>query len=317
MSAGMTRCLLSAAGFRAPGVIRTPHAGDVVARRSAFVPAPVASLDSGLLVAAARRLGFDPTDRQSLIDLVAEAVTRLAWRDGPMEDWHAVPHSRISDAEMMRANAAVTRRSRDLLNRLLPAVPAMSASTGVEVGQLFAELRAALTDLRQHLPDGRTLADLAPDQLELVRFREHVRGYGDLWAQLLLEAGLPRALTLLACYGAKFCSRWWLAPAWPGLVDEFLRRVEDPNRWRDPALTEHVQRLGPPPEMLHLRRLLLAGPDRLSGGTAVYCLRAGIGALSPQDCGLAPSPRRVLPPEYFRLVDLPLSMRQPLDRPSA
>jgi hypothetical protein len=54
-----------------------------------------------------------------------------------------------------------------------------------------------------------------------------------------------------------------------------------------------------------LRRLLLAGPDLLSASTAGYCLRAGLGALLPQDCGLQPLPRHALPPEYFRLVDWP------------
>src|SRR3954453_10902814 len=48
------------------------------------------------------------------MDLVAVAMTRLAWRDGPVEEWHST--GRISNSEMMRANAATTRVFRKMLN---------------------------------------------------------------------------------------------------------------------------------------------------------------------------------------------------------
>jgi hypothetical protein len=80
--------------------------------------------DEGALARdAARKLGFDPDDRGSLADLAAVGIARLAWRDRPVEDWHAVPQRRISDSEMMRASAAVTRAVRDLLAAELPSSP--------------------------------------------------------------------------------------------------------------------------------------------------------------------------------------------------
>jgi hypothetical protein len=41
-----------------------------------------------------------------MMDLAAVAMVRLAWRDGPVEDWHKEGH--ICNSEMMRANAATT-----------------------------------------------------------------------------------------------------------------------------------------------------------------------------------------------------------------
>ncbi|WP_131770453.1 hypothetical protein [Candidatus Protofrankia californiensis] len=57
-------------------------------------------------------LGVDPDNNAALIDLAAVTVTRMAWRDGPVEDWHAGPESQLGDAEMMRANAATTPGAR-------------------------------------------------------------------------------------------------------------------------------------------------------------------------------------------------------------
>jgi hypothetical protein len=72
-------------------------------------------VDLEVLRPAIRRLGFDPNDPSQLTDLAAVAITRLAWRDGPVEDWHAVPDRRISDGEMMRATVATTRFVRNLI----------------------------------------------------------------------------------------------------------------------------------------------------------------------------------------------------------
>jgi hypothetical protein len=52
----------------------------------------------------------------AVFDLAAVAIARLAWRDSPLENWHAAADSRISDAELMRATVNVTRRVRGLLD---------------------------------------------------------------------------------------------------------------------------------------------------------------------------------------------------------
>ena len=39
-------------------------------------------------------------------DLAAVAVARMAWRDGPVEDFHASADSQLDDAQMMRGGSA-------------------------------------------------------------------------------------------------------------------------------------------------------------------------------------------------------------------
>lgn len=91
------------------------------------------------------------------------------------------------------------------------------------------------------------------------------------------------------------------------LVVEFIQRIEDPRRWRSGWETNNLRRLGRPPDNLtthQLRERLLAGPDQLSAATATYCLRAGLGAIPPHECGLPPVRRHLLPIHYLGLVDL-------------
>jgi hypothetical protein len=69
---------------------------------------------------AARHLGVNPQVRAQVLDLASVAIARLAWRDSPVEGWHADPDSRISDPELMRANAATTRLTRRILELHVP-----------------------------------------------------------------------------------------------------------------------------------------------------------------------------------------------------
>lgn len=115
----------------------------------------------GLAVAG---FGADPAARGVLADLIAVGVARTAWRDGPVEDWHAGPDSRISDAEMMRSNAAMTRLVRDVLRTWLP--PAWwdwDAHEGLRTGAVmsWSMISRELTQRGLILPDGRTLGELA------------------------------------------------------------------------------------------------------------------------------------------------------------
>jgi hypothetical protein len=49
----------------------------------------------------------DRSARDIVVDLAALGVTRLAWLDSLVEDWHIL--GRLRPSELMRANAAVTR----------------------------------------------------------------------------------------------------------------------------------------------------------------------------------------------------------------
>jgi len=247
--------------------------------------------DQGVLAReVAWKLGFDPDDRSSLADLAAVGIARLAWRDSPVEDWHAVPQQRISDSELMRASAAVTRAVRDLLVTELPPSPWPRDSVGDDgdADRMFADLAGMLSAPVRRLPDGRTLEELAPAREDLMAFVGHVQEHARWWADRAARHGLHEVLLVLACHAALWCRRWWLAPDWPYLIGEFGRRVSDPGH-----RAAYAQDAGPPPDVAsgsELRDLLAAGPDRLTAQLASYCLRAGLGDLRPADYGRSVPP---------------------------
>ena len=100
--------------------------------------------------------------------MAAIAINPLAWRDSPVEDWHAAPACRISDADLIRTNAAVTRGVRGLLT----ATPTGERhrldgeASGDDFGGPAAAVSGALTDPGRLLPDGRRLHRLAPSAVQ-------------------------------------------------------------------------------------------------------------------------------------------------------
>jgi hypothetical protein len=169
------------------------------------------------------RLGFDPDEGERVKDLAAVAITRLAWRSSPVEDWHSIRHQRIDDGEIMHANAAATRLVREILtDRAQPQ------------GDLFGQVARILTDPDRLLPDGRRLTDFAPSVTELASYQVHVDACCAGWTQAVAGTCLADVLTLLACRAAIFNWHWWLSTGWPQLVDTFIQRLDQPQRWRDP-----------------------------------------------------------------------------------
>lgn len=249
-------------------------------------------------------MGFDPAERHWLVDLTAVAMTRVAWRDSPVEDWHAL--GRMPNPDMMRANAVMTRRLRDVLELQVPKPP-VGYLPRAEAERMLTSVHAALTDPDRRLPDGRTLLEFASGRGAWAQFDQHVRDCCGRWREVLAESDLSTALLLFGCIGARYCSRWWLTPGWPLIVEEFVRRLADPTRWPGDFWGPRVQRLGPPPEFAggRLRELLLEGPDRLTAATARHCLSTGLGDLFPYECGLPRLTRRILPLEYRQLIEPP------------
>jgi hypothetical protein len=174
------------------------------------------------------------------------------------------------------------------------------------LGAQLAAVSGVLTDPERRLPDGRALHRLAPDAEQLASYTEHVVNLTRHWAQLANRVGAHVTLAMLACAGVAACPRWWLAPDWPWLVEEFITRLGNPSRWGSPTMSAHVTRLAIPVEAADvgaLRRTLLTGPDHLTTALARFCLQAGIGHLLPQHYGRPPRQRRVLPEPYRALVD--------------
>jgi hypothetical protein len=252
-------------------------------------------VDMALVDNVAVQLGFDAGNLDQVADVAAVAVTRLAWRDGPVEDWHSARFGRINDVEMMRANAATTR-----------AVRAVLASD--DIGDVFWGVNEVLSDPRRRLPDGRMVVDLSPSPSEFDEYQAHVAACCERWGAVAAGCGIDVVLALVACRGATFNWKWWRSTGWQRLVDRFIRRLDQPWRSSTPLeLFNHrpVRDLPDDLTLQGLRTALITGPDTLTAASASYCLRAGISAVGPLECGLPTARRRLLPPGYLDLVDIP------------
>ena len=236
----------------------------------------IGGFDLGLLRQGATELGVDLDNRGTVLDLAAVVVTRLAWRDGPVEGWQRGSNSRISGGEMMRASAATTRLVRALLDAQVPALPWPAGTEFADrPGVVFLAIGEALADPDRRLPDGRRMADVAPNRRQLDMYCRQARGLCRRWADMADGVGLHTALLLLACWAAATCRHWWLAPDWPQLVDRFVGQLDDPRCAAGDPRALDCER--PLPDRGQLRRQLLDGPDRLSSQAAEFCARSGVG----------------------------------------
>jgi hypothetical protein len=206
-------------------------------------------------------LGVDATDREVVLDLAAVGATWVAWRNGPVEDWHSRPGSCIRDAELARATVSVTRDVRMILAARKERVHA--------IGTLVL-IAAAVADLDRWLPDGRTVGALAPDSEERELFVRFVHGAERRWRALATELGVEAVLQMLACAAGWRVHHWWSTPWWPARVARFLDRVESLR-----VESGDVQKRWHEPDALH--RTLLLGLDHLDTRTVARCLGAGLG----------------------------------------
>lgn len=266
------------------GRLRSPSVGDEAGTPLTTVPFRLDVRELGRL-ARQRRLAV--RDRSSLLDLAAVGITKLAWRNSLVEDWHSVRYRRIGQAEMMRANAATTRAVRQVLLRHRPHDPA----------GLFTAVATVIADPNRRLPDGRRIREFAPDEVQYATFRYEATAVCREWAEQAARHGVPAVLLAVACEAGRGTSRrWWLGPDWATVVAEFVALLQNPSRWKDPALAVRARTAvlpGDLPEPEQLGRLLVAGPDLLRSAWAVFCLRAGIGELLPRWWEQpAPVPRR-------------------------
>ncbi|MES4909577.1 MULTISPECIES: hypothetical protein [unclassified Streptomyces] len=262
-------------------------------------------IDIAQLDRQARVCGVNPMDSTRLIELASVGVAALAWRESPVEDWHAAQDG-IGQAEMMRLNAAATRTARDHLRAEagvdLPLEGAHVPSGGA--ASIFASLPRMLADPQRGLPDGCVLRDLAPDAGAWEEFERHVCAYCGRWAGLETAYGLRPVLVLLACHAVGRVRKWWLLPDWPARVQEFLRRLDDPEAWDDRQVAYHLRQQPPPDtaDRYALGQRLLDGPDRCTAAAADYCLRTGLGLLAPSDYGWPGYSRHAMPTACRALV---------------
>lgn len=235
----------------------------------------------------AAEVGVDPRFRPTLVDLAALGVTVSAWRRGPVEDWHIA--GRIPNPEMMRANAAISRRVRALLSEFLPERWwAWTVRTGLRTDALllWSVVAREIGAVDRRLPNGRTVAELAAGDERLAEYERHVLWCRDRWAALTAEFGLRVAVLMLACRGAWGCRRWWMHPDWPPQVDKFITFLNEPDLHPNPKVAAAIpglQRQGRLRDPHEIQQRLLAGPDLLDARLAADCLWNGLLSISPGD----------------------------------
>jgi hypothetical protein len=232
-------------------------------------------------------IGVDPNDAAIILNLATIGITNGAWRNSPVEDWHA--DGRIHDGGMLRSNVATTKLVREVLNdhlgevhdegEVLFATEDLADVDSDLSDELFLDIFERLSDPDRGLPDGRTLRHLAGGDLQgLVDHMDRTLGGIAASAE---RHGLDFALQRAAVHGGLACRHWWGTPWWPDIVAEFLARLDNPKHQHWGKDGDWYARLpAQPPEVADrrvLRALLLDAPEELSEDGAEFCVEAGIG----------------------------------------
>ncbi|WP_158854484.1 hypothetical protein [Saccharothrix deserti] len=234
------------------------------------------------------QVGIDPDHVGAVLDMAAVGLVNSAWRNSPVEDWHA-GDGPLSDGDMLRVNAHTTHRVRDMIRRRRTdcGIDAHSPVTELDrldieaVDWLMGRLCRWLIDPDRKLPIGVTLADIAGDDLD--EFTDHAAGTLGTVAIQAEEHSAHFAFRRAAAHGGLACRHWWGTPTWPRLVDRFLTALDDPTdpHWGPDG--ERFSRLPTRPARIKdnngLRKLLLRHPWKLDTASADYLVTAGIGYL--------------------------------------
>lgn len=131
-----------------------------------------ATFDEALLREALLKHRVHPDDTGTLLRYAPAALTHLCWRNTVLERWHGGPDSRISDAEMMRANVETTRIFHQYLANTLGETWAEYGPYDSEIvhpddlQEAFADAFYAAFDLERRLPHGVTLGELGGDEAQ-------------------------------------------------------------------------------------------------------------------------------------------------------
>lgn len=237
------------------------------------------------LTAILRERRVHPDDIGALLGYVPVALTQMCWRNSVVEDWHAGPNSRISDAEMMRANVSTTRIfSQNLWHAIgdrwaeLGAFDHRTIDTDVLDDAFIGAFDEAFRPERV-LPHGESLEELGGGELD--ELHDHARGCLGSLLDKAQRDGAHAVLKRLSAYGLIFVPTWWGTPRWPYIVDELFIRLTDPDHehWTS---SPHP---GEPPttsgSLSALRSMLLIAPDELSNEVIAYCIHgAGLSRIS-------------------------------------
>lgn len=243
-----------------------------------------------LLVEAMLRhqVGIDPTNVGEVLDLAAAGFVNNAWRNSPVENWHA-SGGRLRDGDMLRINSHTTNRVRDIVRRWRTdcRIDAQSPTSTLDtldldaIDSLIAKIYRWLIDPRRKLPIGLTLADIAGHDLD--EYADHAAETLGGMIELAEERSIHFAFWRTAAHGELACRHWWGTPTWPGLIDRFLTALDDPTAPHWGPDQQLFTRLPARPAQIKntsaLRRLLLQHPWKLDTASARYIVAAGIGSM--------------------------------------
>ncbi len=233
---------------------------------------------------------IDPDELGPVLDLAAVGIVNSAWRNSPVEDWHS--QGRLHDGDMLRINAHSSWRVREIIRRwrndlgLGPQfrVELCDAFDSGTTDWLAVRIWRWLVNPARRLPTGWTLAELAGSDLD--EYRDHADGAMGGFAATAEEYGVRYAFWRAAVHGGLACRHWWGTPAWPGLVDRFMRALDTPDdpHWRDGTRWQAIVGAAPlrAADRTGLRRLLMRRPWTLDSQTAQWVVDAGIGYLRGQ-----------------------------------
>jgi hypothetical protein len=228
---------------------------------------------------ALSELHMHPDDTASLIRYAPAALAHLCWRNSVIEDWHAGPQSRISDADVMRASVATTRifhqALTDALSPTLAETGPYSADSfdPEDLSHAFCDAFDIAFDPNRVLPHGVSLSALAGDELE--ELRKHASQQLDTLLDVAWEEGVHLVLMWLALRGKLAVPNWWGTPNWPFVVDEFFRAFSDPRHEHWPVRGhpgEPPVGAGTPDQ---LRRRLIVAPEEMASEILEFYIHKG------------------------------------------
>lgn len=233
------------------------------------------------------QVGINPWSLRPVLRLTPLGLVNSAWRNTHVEDWHA--EGRLHDGDMLRISSHMSWRLDQLLWRwrtqmgIALNAPAHSLDEirFDDIRWLGGRVYQWIINPSRRLPTGVTLRDVARENLP--QLENDTDEALTAFVYQAEDRGVGSAFRLAAAHGGLACRHWWGHPAWPELVDRFIRALDDPTdpHWGDngefrvqlPAEPATVQ------DRNSLRRTLLQQPWTLDFSSAQWIVTAGIGYL--------------------------------------
>lgn len=242
-------------------------------------PHAVARPDMATLRRIATKVLPPEPDLELVTRLASVGITLDAWRDSPVEDWHA--EGRVTDAEMLRINSLTTWE-------VLEAVRTWCADYGLNpegtlddldeidseaFDDLAVDLLGGITDRTRVLANYESLWEFAGDDID--DLREHAESVFGMMMSDCDEHGAAHPILRAALRGAD--SKWWGTHHWPTRIDTFIAALGDPahRHWRGPV--GYPQTIPPmAQDRGRLEHLLLEKPWDLDNDTARWVIQHGL-----------------------------------------